>query len=107
MVAFEMTCQMDERAAPVRGMMIIDTMVPRQSYRPMPPIAPLRMLAEDALRLELGVDELVVLQADEPCTVATFEDLADSFHRLSLATEDIHVIIPGRYRTLFLQGDFA
>jgi thioesterase domain-containing protein len=67
LVAFEMACQMDERAAPLRGMMIIDTVVPQQPYRPTPPIAPLRMLVEDVLRLELDVDELAALPADMLC----------------------------------------
>jgi len=64
LVAFEMACQMDERSAPLRGMMMIDAVVPEQPYRPTPPIAPLRMLVEDVLRLELDVDELAALPAD-------------------------------------------
>lgn len=64
LVAFEMACQMDERAAPLRGMMILDAIVPEQPYRPAPPTATLRMLVEDILWLELDVDELAALPAD-------------------------------------------
>ncbi len=64
LVAFEMACQMDERAAPLRGIMMLDTIVPKQPYRPTPPIASLRMLVEDVLWLELDVDELAALPAD-------------------------------------------
>jgi thioesterase domain-containing protein/acyl carrier protein len=64
LVAFEMACQMDERATPLRGMMLLDAIVPEQPYSPTPPTAPLRMLVEDVLRLELDVDELATLPAD-------------------------------------------
>src|SRR5690348_13164670 len=34
------------------------------------------------------------------------EDMADPLHRLSPTAEDLQVVIPRRYRTLFLQGEF-
>lgn len=75
LVAFEMACQMDERSAPLRGVVIIDAGVPRPPSRPTPPFASLRMLVEDVLRLELNVDELAALPADTLC--ATILDAAE------------------------------
>jgi thioesterase domain-containing protein len=75
LVAFEMACQMDERSAPLRGVMTIDTVVPQQPYCPTPPIVTLRLLVEDVLRLKLDVDELAALPADTLC--ATILDAAE------------------------------
>ena len=33
--------------------------------------------------------------------------MADSFHRLQEATEDLLVLVPGRYRPVLFQGDFC
>ncbi len=75
LVAYEMACQMDERSAPLKGVMIIDAIVPPQPYRLTPPIAPLRMLVEDVLQIELDVDELAALPADT--LAATICDAAE------------------------------
>ena len=75
LVAFEMACQMDERATPLRGVMIIDTVAPQPHYGPTPPLAAFRMFVEDILRLDLDVDELAALPADTMC--ATILDAAE------------------------------
>ncbi|OZV75361.1 hypothetical protein CA850_28700 [Micromonospora echinospora] len=64
LVAFEMACQMEQRAAPLRGMTILDTSVPEQYHHPEPPTANLRVLVRIVLGLKLDVDELAALPAD-------------------------------------------
>jgi thioesterase domain-containing protein/acyl carrier protein len=65
LVCFEMACQLEIAGTPPRGVVLLDTIVPDQPYRRPSPAVPLRVLVEDALGLDLDVEELTYLPPDE------------------------------------------